>query len=88
MPDEDGCEEDIIENGGTTETAYRWKFLSSLVTGYVVIVYSLLALGHAFGLTQEPLTGGTWATLSLAFLTVLAYSVGVDTLKAAIEARN
>jgi hypothetical protein len=71
----------------TRSDEYRWKYLSTVVTVLVVGSYCILVLGDAYGVT-EAITGGTWATYSLAFLAVVAYSVGVDTVREAQRMRN
>ena len=73
-----------IDNGGTTSAAYRWRYLSTTVTALVVAVYLGLVLAKSLGYAM-PLDGGTWATFNLAFIGVLVYSLGIDTLKAAAD---
>lgn len=80
--------EDVTEGGGTTTATYRFKYLSTVVTVLVTLAYSGLVIGQAFGYTASTVDGGTWATFSLAFVAVIAYSVGVDTLKEAAKARG
>lgn len=80
--------EEVTDGAGTTTAAYRNKYLSTVVTILVILAYSALVLGEAFGATAGTVDGGTWATFSLAFVAVIAYSVGVDTLKAAADVRG
>jgi len=66
--------------GGTLTEKYRWKYLSSVVTVTVVFGYTALIAAQATGFS-EPVSGGTWATYSAAFLATVAYAVGTDTLR-------
>jgi len=79
--------EEVDEASVTASASYRHKYLSTVVTWSVVLSYSALILGSAFGVTATT-NPGTWATYSLAFIACIAYSVGVDTLKAAADARG
>jgi hypothetical protein len=84
----DRSRDETDENeAGTTDESYRWKYLSTLVTVVVTVGYTLLLLAQAYGVLGN-VPGGTWATYSLAFLAVVAYSVGVDTLREAKKARS
>jgi len=74
-------------DGGTTTSKYRWRYLSTVISVTITLGYLALVIGTAAGRLASP-NGGTWATFSLAFLAVVAYSVGVDTLQAAMEARR
>lgn len=74
-------------NGGTTKTAYRWRYLSTVVTFLVVLVYSVAFLWMLSGEVAAADTG-TWTAYSVAFLAAMAYSVGIDTLQAARDARQ
>ena len=83
---EEQSQDDSEDEAGTTDEGYRWKYLSTVVTIVVTLGYVALTLTQALGIAGE-VTGGTWATFSLAFLAVVAYSVGVDTLREAKKAR-
>lgn len=80
--------EDDASSGGTLDEDYRWKGLSTVVTLVTVVGYVTLVLGHAFGHTETELTGGTWATFTLAFLAVVAYSIGPSMVKQAAKAKG
>lgn len=75
------------ENTVTT-AAVRWEHLSTFVTIVVTSAYTGMVLAEKIGLPTETLPGGTWATFNLAFLAVLIYSVGIDSVKAASELRS
>jgi hypothetical protein len=81
-PDESEAEEpeEVHDGGGTLTEKYRWKYLSSVVTVTVVFGYTALIAAQATGFS-EPVSGGTWATYSAAFLATVAYAVGTDTLR-------
>jgi len=66
---------------------YRWRYLSTVISVVVASSYSALVLGQAYGLTS-PVTGGTWATYSVAFLAVIIYSVGIDAVREARRIRG
>lgn len=72
----------------TTSAAVRWEHLSTFVTIVVTSAYTGMVLAEKVGLPTETLPGGTWATFNLAFLAVLIYSVGIDSVKAASELRS
>jgi len=90
MPDPDSEEttEDAEDQSVVRSASFRFKWLSTIVTPIITLAYTALVLGQKFGVTQQPVDPGAWATFSLAFISVLAYSVGVDTLKAAAEVRS
>jgi hypothetical protein len=77
-----------VDKGLTRFEDYRYKYLSTIVTVTVVLTYSALIIGNAYGFTEARVGGGTWSTYSFAFLTVVAYSVGVDVLKQVAEYRK
>jgi len=79
MTDEEGV--------GTTDESYRWRFLSTIVTCVVTVGYTALVVGQGYGLVNG-VTGGTWTVYSIAFLTVVAYSVGTDTLREVEKVRE
>ena len=83
MTDDEAEDDDV----GTTDESYRWRYLSTIVVSTVVVGYTALVLGQAYGLTR-PVTGGTWATYSLAFLAAVIYSLGKDIVKDARELRG
>lgn len=91
MPDEEDPDDpgEVTSNGGTTTSSYRYKYLSTIVTILVTTAYLVFVLSQklapAAGVETGTLPGGTWATFNIAFLGVLAYSVGVDTIRAAAE---
>jgi len=85
--DAEDPEEVVDDAQGTTSERYRWRYLSTIVTVVVVIGYTGMVLLQATGYA-EPTTGGTWATYSVAFLSVVAYSVGVDTLNEVRKQRD
>jgi len=72
-------------NGGVVSERYRWKYLSTTVTLFVVGAYSGLAVADAAGATTGFLDPGTWATFSVAFAAAIAYSLGIDTLRDAAD---
>lgn len=80
--------EDETTSGGTLDEDYRWKYLSTCVTLVTVTGYIVLVLGRAFGYTQSQLTGGTWATFTMAFLAVIAYSIGPSMVEQAAKAKG
>lgn len=82
--DEDEVEDDDV---GTTSEAYRWKYLSTYVTIVTTTGYLGLAYLDALGYVSN-VSGGMWTTLTAAFLTCVAYSVGTDTLRAVQKARG
>jgi len=71
----------------TKSNEYRWKYLSTIVTIFIVVGYTSILVGEAYGIT-EPVSGGTWTVFSGCFITVVAYSVGVDTMKKVKEIRK
>lgn len=81
-------EVDEVTNGGTTDEDYRSKYLSTAVAMWIIASYTVLVLGRAFGVTTTPLNGGTWATYTLAFLAVMAYTFGPSMVEQAAKARG
>ena len=62
--------------GGTTDTRYRWKYLSSLVAGGYALGWPAAIVGGY--VDPASFTGGTWATLMSGWFLVMVYCVGLD----------
>lgn len=82
------ADDDSIEtNEATEDPEARWTGLSTVMAGLITIVYVMLPLGAAFGILNLGAVTQPWfLMLSLAFLTVLAYTFGQGKLEAAKKA--
>lgn len=85
-------EEDSENEYETEDPDTRWKGLSTVLAFAIAISYLAPPLAVVFGpmfgvsVSLSPITQAWWFVLSLAFVTVLAYTFGPDTLKQAKKA--
>lgn len=72
--------DDPTDGPGTTTTRYRWKYLSTLVSLFLVFQFpAFLVLISFYGLEMPE--GTVTGILAFAWLIGIAYSVGTDIVK-------
>lgn len=81
--------EEEPDGAGTTNTEYRWKYLTTVIVLFIGFSLPVLLISHSLGYVDLTTVPQPWyIPFITGWLMVMVYTLGEGTLKAVREARK